>query len=127
MDQNERPADGLTLTRAAGPGPRATTFDLGGELDLASVDRLVEAVGSLASGGLDTVVLDDSALQFADCAGMSAVLLARSLAAARHVELRVDGNGPLCRLIQFFDVHSAGGSALDRPSLILPRQREGLS
>jgi anti-sigma B factor antagonist len=54
------------------PGPDARTFVLSGELDMASTDRVADAVGTVDGAG--DVVFDLRALAFIDSSGIRALL-----------------------------------------------------
>lgn len=51
-----------------------------GDLDIASADRLTEALEKVLAGGAHAVVVDGSRLQFVDSAGLRALLIGRKRA-----------------------------------------------
>lgn len=79
-----------------------TTLRISGEVDLATVDTLVEAVeGAVPDGG--TVVLDLTGVEFMDSAGVAAVNRCRRLitAADAKMVMRCRAGGPVAQLISW--------------------------
>lgn len=80
--------------------PDATTLHISGEVDLATVDTLVEAVeGAVPAGG--TLVLDLVGVEFMDSAGVAAVNRCRRLTSAADAKmvLRCRAGGPVAQLV----------------------------
>ncbi len=88
----------LKIDRDTTPG--TTTLLISGEVDLATVDTLVEAVeGAVPDGG--TLVLDLVGVEFMDSAGLAAVNRCRRLtdAAGAKLTLRCREGGPVAQLV----------------------------
>ncbi|MCW2997079.1 MAG: Anti-sigma factor antagonist [Solirubrobacterales bacterium] len=88
----------LKIDRDATPG--TTTLLVSGEVDLATVDTLVEAVeGAVPDGG--TLVLDLVGVEFMDSAGVAAVNRCRRLAVAADARMvvRCRDGGPVAQLV----------------------------
>jgi anti-sigma B factor antagonist len=90
----------LTVVREAEDG--IAVVRAGGELDLAGAPQLVRAIGLAAGGRRPRVLVDLSALEFCDSAGLRALL-----GAAREVEARagrlvvaVEPGGAVARLLE---------------------------
>src|SRR6478672_4056544 len=82
--------------------PDATTLRISGEVDLATVDTLVEAVeAGVPSGG--TLVLDLTGVEFMDSAGVAAVNRCRRLIAAADAKMvvRCRAGGPVAQLVSW--------------------------
>lgn len=80
--------------------PGTTTLHISGEVDLATVDTLVEAVeGAVPENG--TLVLDLVGVEFMDSAGLAAVNRCRRLtdAANTGMTIRCRDGGPVAQLI----------------------------
>lgn len=80
--------------------PDATVLRVTGEVDLATVDILVNAVESgVPAGG--TLVLDLTAVEFMDSAGVAAVNRCRRVVAASdaRMALRCRAGGPVAQLM----------------------------
>lgn len=86
METGARGANGAELPLKVDalrlPGGRAVLRPIG-ELDLATCERLREAIDALLNGGHDRLVVDMSALRFLDSSGMS-VLAEYSMKAERQ-------------------------------------------
>ena len=82
--------DGFGIIRAA----------LNGELDLATVD-LCESrlLGLVSIAGAREVILDLGRLNFVDCAGLRALIVARSSGAALGVDVRVERPQPIVETV----------------------------
>lgn len=82
--------------------PDATTLHVSGEVDLATVDTLVEAVqGAVPAGGV--LVLDLTGVEFMDSAGVAAVNRCRRLISAADAKLvvRCRAGGPVAQLVSW--------------------------
>lgn len=80
--------------------PDATTLHIAGEVDLATIDTLVEAVeGAIPKDG--QLVLDLTAVEFMDSAGVAAVNRCRRLVteAGSRMSLRCRAGGPVAQLM----------------------------
>jgi anti-anti-sigma factor len=80
--------------------PDATVLRVIGEVDLATVDTLVEAVeSSVPTGG--SLVLDLTGVEFMDSAGVAAVNRCRRVASASdtRMALRCRAGGPVAQLM----------------------------
>jgi anti-anti-sigma factor len=67
-----------------------------GEIDLSTTDDLRQAVTGAAGDGLDTLLLDLTAVEFIDSAGLGGLLELRSTLRSRSVTLRISaGDGPV--------------------------------
>jgi anti-sigma B factor antagonist len=66
----------------------ATTVTISGELDLASVDQLSDAIRAAEESSRRSIVLDLSELSFMDSTGLSALLAARKRASENNHQLR---------------------------------------
>jgi anti-sigma B factor antagonist len=66
----------------------ATTIAISGELDLASVDQLRDAIRAAEESSRRSIVLDLSELSFMDSTGLSALLGARKRASENNHQLR---------------------------------------
>lgn len=80
--------------------PEATILRIAGEVDLATVDTLVEAV-ERAVPQKGTLVLDLTGVEFMDSAGVASVNRCRRLAAAAEtrMSLRCRAGGPVAQLM----------------------------
>jgi anti-anti-sigma factor len=90
----------LKIDRDTSPG--TTTLLVSGEVDLATVDTLVEAVeGAVPDGG--TLVLDLVGVEFMDSAGLAAVNRCRRLtdAANAKMTIRCREGGPVAQLVSW--------------------------
>jgi anti-anti-sigma factor len=66
-----------------------------GEIDLSTVDELRSAV-TASTDGVDTLLLDLTAVEFIDSAGLGGLLELRSTLRARAVRLQINaGDGPV--------------------------------
>ena len=102
---------------AAGPVPFSVTLDeasgivsVGGELDLATVDRFEAVVSQAEDRGEERLVLDLRDIVFLDSSGLRAILEAykRGLPAGRRVAV-VCGAGPARRVLEI----TGAGTVLD--------------
>ena len=90
----------LKIDRDLAPG--TTTLRVSGEVDLATVDSLVEAVeGAVPHGG--TLTLDLVGVEFMDSAGVAGVNRCRRLVAASdaHLIVRCRAGGPVAQLVSW--------------------------
>ena len=86
--------DELTL-RTSRDGSTATVA-AAGEIDLSTVDDLRAAVTAAASDGTEKLLLDLTAVEFIDSAGLGGLLELRSTLRANNVTLEIDaGDGPV--------------------------------
>ncbi len=79
-----------------------TTLLISGEVDLATVDTLLEAVeGAVTEGG--TLVLDLVGVEFMDSAGLAAVNRCRRMteAASAQMTIRCRDGGPVAQLVSW--------------------------
>ncbi|WP_370366291.1 STAS domain-containing protein [Catenulispora sp. GP43] len=81
------------------PVTGAMVLSLGGELDLATMPRLIERVRSLVEQGHVHIVLDLGHLEFCDCTGLRALLRAREIAAEAGGWARLSRVGAMTRHI----------------------------
>ena len=70
---------------------------LEGELDVCSTDYLRQAISDALDRAPKTLVVDLSALGFADCAGLSVLVWAHDILAGQDRELIVTGCQPIVR------------------------------
>jgi anti-anti-sigma factor len=87
--------------------PGTTTLLVSGEVDLATVDTLVEAVeGAVPEGG--TLVLDLVGVEFMDSAGLAAVNRCRRLTDAANAKMivRCREGGPVAQLVSWTGLES---------------------
>jgi len=67
-----------------------------GEIDLSTVDDLRTAVTAAANDGVNVLLLDLTAVEFIDSAGLGGLLELRSTLRGRSVTLRISaGDGPV--------------------------------
>jgi len=67
-----------------------------GEIDLSTVDDLRTAVTAAAEEGIDELLLDLTAVEFIDSAGLGGLLELRSTLRSRSVTLQISaGEGPV--------------------------------
>lgn len=87
--------------------PDATTLRIVGEVDLATVDTLVDAV-QRALPPKGTLVLDLVGVEFMDSAGVAAVNRCRRLAGATEstLTLRCRAGGPVAQLVSWTGLDS---------------------
>jgi len=80
--------------------PNASTLRVSGEVDIATVDMLVEAAQSAVPDG-GVLVLDLVAVEFMDSAGVAAVNRCRRLAVAAESRMvvRCRKGGPVAQLV----------------------------
>lgn len=69
-------------------GPRAVV-EVGGELDLQSVETVKSTVGAVLADGVRTVDIDASRLRFIDSVGLTALLHVRAAAIQAGIGFRV--------------------------------------
>jgi anti-anti-sigma factor len=81
---------GLEVKRADLPG--CVVLELGGELDLATVDGLRRELGAAVGSGVGLLVVDLDGLGFIGVAGLRPLVLAARRMAARGGKLAVVGN-----------------------------------
>ena len=74
---------------------RPSLVRLEGELDISGTDLLRQAIGTALGHG--PLVMDLSALAFADCAGLSVLVWAHDVLAGRGDELIITGCQPIVR------------------------------
>jgi anti-anti-sigma factor len=80
--------------RTSVEGSTATVAAVG-EIDLSTVDELRSAV-TASTDGVDTLLLDLTAVEFIDSAGLGGLLELRSTLRARAVTLQISaGDGPV--------------------------------
>jgi anti-sigma B factor antagonist len=76
------------------------TVVVSGEVDIASGPAVDEAIGeAVTADGVDTVLVDLSAVRFLDSSGISLLLRGRRLAGARAVAYRVIGAQGMIRQV----------------------------
>jgi anti-anti-sigma factor len=127
---------------ASGPFPQLTiitehhgrrsVLKLAGELDLCSVDDLRKAVETvLEQRDPQSLTMDLSALTFADCAGLSALLWARNRLAERGHALVITDSQPIVRRLlaltgvaMYLGLSTSNGEAA-RPAVDPPPSRAG--
>ena len=66
---------------------RSVALLLGGELDIASAPRLQKEISRLCDGGVSSLTLDLSGLQFMDSTGLAAIVYASRLCDRHDCEL----------------------------------------
>ena len=72
------------------------TVSAEGEIDLSTVDDLRTAVTAAAEEGIDELLLDLTAVEFIDSAGLGGLLELRSTLRSRSVTLQISaGEGPV--------------------------------
>jgi anti-anti-sigma factor len=109
------------LTIITEPQRSRTVLRLRGELDVGSRDCLRLAISSVVEGRPQTLVIDLSEVDFADCGGLSVLVWAHRLLAERGLDLMITGCQPIvCRLMRLTGVDTylyfggrAGGGGTD--------------
>jgi anti-sigma B factor antagonist len=75
----------------------AATVVARGDIDLSTVDELVNEIAAATAAGVKAVVVDLSEVAFVDSAGISALLRGRRLADEHAAQFRVTGAAGLVR------------------------------
>ena len=94
---------GLEITRTQHGG--SAVLRLEGEVDIATVDQLDEAIQEAVDDEAETVVVDLSGLSFMDSTGLRSVLSGHEMVRAKKRSfIVVSGTGPVSRLIDITGV-----------------------
>ena len=93
------PRAGDEFSMMTWPVEGAMVLSLGGELDIATAARLTDRVRALVEQGHTRVVLDLAHLDFCDCTGLRALLVARGIATEAGGWVRLSRVGVLTRHI----------------------------
>lgn len=83
--------DLLRITHEVVDGGRSVRLHMVGEIDMATVPHVEEALASALEDGSDQVVLDLSGVEFMDSSGLNALILARNVLDERSVRLVIAG------------------------------------
>jgi anti-anti-sigma factor len=93
----------MTTPLAVDPLPGESGLRVSGELDASNVGRLVSRLEELEPG--KDVILDVTALDFIDSAGMNAVItVARNLEEGSRLTIRLLPEGPVRRVIDLMGI-----------------------
>lgn len=95
----EVPEGDQILTMTTRREGTTAVIELEGELDLHESSRLTAEISHLLTEPVETVEIDTTALTFIDSAGVRAVLLARTDAADRGIDLRLSRVSPAVRRV----------------------------